>query len=157
MRLGEVLVQGRILVDADGERVKDKSDALRLLAGLLASAAGTPEEDLERMFRERETLQSTGIGDGVAIPHTAVDGATTQAGALILCPRGIPFDSIDGGPCNIVFGVVGPKGAAGEHLRLLARISRLLRDAEVRRRLAASSSSEDAYRLIVERDGVAAS
>ncbi len=88
----------------------------------------------------------------MAIPHTSVESAPGQAAALILCPQGVPFDSIDGANVNIIFGVVGPKRATGEHLRALARISRLLRDADVRAKLVASESPEGAYKLIEDHE-----
>lgn len=152
MRLSDMLAAQRILVDTQGSIVQDKKDALRLLAQFIAPAVGSDEESLEQALSERERLQTTGIGDGVAIPHTSVDSAPGQAAALILCPLGVPFDSIDGSRVNIIFGVVGPKRATGEHLRALARISRLLRDSDVRARLVASSSAENAFKLIEEHE-----
>jgi nitrogen PTS system EIIA component len=151
-RLTEILNQQRILVDADGGVVHDKADALRLLASMLAPAVGSDEQSIERLLAERERLQSTGIGDGVAIPHTSVETAPSQSAALLLCPRGVPFDAIDGDRVNIIFGVVGPKRATGEHLRILARISRLLRDAATRERLLASGGAIEAYELIESQD-----
>ncbi len=152
MQLCDILSVERILVDVDGGRIHDKKDALHLLASMLGPAIGVAEETVERLLLDRERLQSTGIGDGVAIPHTAVDSAPGQAGALLLCPHGVPFESIDGSNVNIVFGVVGPKRATGEHLRTLARISRLLRDQSTRDRLVGAPSPADAYELIRSQD-----
>ena len=152
MRLCDMLAAERILVDADGSRVHDKKDALHVLASFIAPVVGSDEVSLEQLLIERERLQSTGIGDGVAIPHTSVESAPGQAAALILCPRGVPFDSIDGANVNIIFGVVGPKRATGEHLRALARISRLLRDSDVRAKLVASENPGGAYKLIEEHE-----
>src|SRR5688500_5999823 len=101
---------------------------------------------------ERERLQSTGIGDGVAIPHTSVESAAGQAAALLLCRHGIPFEAIAGADVRIIFGVVGPKRATGEHLRALARISRLLRDNDTRTRLVAAADAQAAMSLIEEND-----
>lgn len=151
MRLCEMLAAQRIHVDASGA-VSDKKEALRLLAEYIAPLVGSDEHALEDALAERERLQSTGIGDGVAIPHTAVDSAPGQAAALILCRKGVAFDSIDGEDVNIIFGVVGPKRSTGEHLRALARISRLLRDPDVRRRLIESDDSEAAFQLISDHD-----
>lgn len=151
-RLTEILTEHRILVDSDGGFVHDKTDALRLLASLLAPAVGTDKQVIEQLLVERERLQSTGIGDGVAIPHTSVESAPGQAAALLLCPQGVPFDAIDGETVNIIFGVVGPKRATGEHLRILARISRLLRDSETRTRLLSSIDSTSAFQLIDSQD-----
>lgn len=153
MRLSEILSVGRILVDADGSLVRNKADALHHLAELLSPAIGVERSLVEALLSEREQLQSTGIGDGVAIPHTAVEEAESQAAALILCPLGIDFEAIDNHPVSIVFGVVGPKRATGEHLRTLARISRLLRDPATRTRLTTAPNSAAAYDLISQHDG----
>lgn len=148
MRLCEILSVDRILVDRDGALVGSKPAALQRLAAMLSPALGIEATHVEALLMDRERLQSTGIGDGVAIPHTAVEEAETQAAALLLCPRGIDFESIDGEAVQIVFGVVGPKRATGEHLRTLAKISRLLRDVNTRANLLASESSASAYALI---------
>src|SRR5262245_46033768 len=148
MRLSEILTTERIFVDRDGSSIREKGDAMRFLGQLLAPALGIDPQIVERLLTERERLQSTGIGDGVAIPHTSVESAAGQAGALLLCPRGVSFEAIDGREVNIVFGVVGPKRATGEHLKTLARISRLLRDAGTRTRLVSSESPAQAYALI---------
>lgn len=148
MRLSEILAVSRILVDVDGSFVKTKADALRLLAEMLAPGLGSDAKHIEHLLLEREKLQSTGIGDRVAIPHCALEVADGQAAALILCPRGVEFEAIDGDPVDIVFCVVGPKRATGEHLRTLARISRLLRDEQTRMRLLASPNPQAAHQLI---------
>ncbi len=155
MRLCDILTVDRIVIDGDGSFVRGKSDALRVLSELLAPALHAEKARLEEHLVERERLQSTGIGDGVAIPHTALEEAETQTGALLLCPRGVEFEAIDGEPVKIVFGVVGPKRDTGEHLRTLARISRLLRDESTRERLVHAETAELAYQLIEARDGQA--
>lgn len=152
MRLGEILSVDRIFVDAEGAKIRGKMDALRLLAELLSPAIRVPKAHVEELLLERERLQSTGIGDGVAIPHTAAEEAETQAASLLLCPKGIEFEAIDGARVNIVFGVVGPKRATGEHLRTLARISRLLRDESTRQKLVSAPDAAFAYELICAHD-----
>lgn len=152
MRLCEILSVERILVDADGSVVKDKTTALHLLSRMLSPALGIDQAQVESLLLERERLQSTGIGDGVAIPHTAVEEAVSQAAAVVLCPKGIDFEAIDGEKVRIVFGVVGPKRATGEHLRTLARISRLLRDVATREKLVSSANSAEALELIQTND-----
>ena len=154
MRLSDIITQDRILVDREGA-LPSKSQALQALARLLGGAVSAPEEEVLALLLEREQLQSTGIGDGVAIPHSALEHAEAQAGALLLFPKGIDFDAIDGQPVHIVFGVVGPKRATGEHLRTLARISRLLRDEGTRKQLANAASSESAFELIESHDATA--
>jgi PTS system nitrogen regulatory IIA component len=152
MKLSDILTPERIVVDSDGGFVRQKPDAIRILSHILAPAVGVDQPLIERQLTERERLQSTGIGDGVAIPHTSIDAAPYQAAALLLCPLGVPFDAIDGADVNIIFGVVGPKRATGEHLRTLARISRLLRDPATRDKLAHAQGPEAAYELIEAND-----
>ncbi len=154
MRLSDILSVDRILVDVDGSVVKTKTDALRRLSEMLSPAISVGADEVEHLLLEREKLQSTGIGDGVAIPHCALEAAQAQALALLLCPRGVEFEAIDGEPVEIVFGVVGPKRATGEHLRTLARISRLLRDEQTRLRLLASPNATAAYQLIDANENV---
>jgi PTS system nitrogen regulatory IIA component len=154
MRLSDIITQDRILVDRAGE-LPNKAQALHALARLLGSAVSAPQEEVLSLLLEREQLQSTGIGDGVAIPHSALEHAEAQAGALLLFPQGIDFDAIDGQPVHIVFGVVGPKRATGEHLRTLARISRLLRDEGTRKRLANAESPKASFELIESHDATA--
>ncbi len=151
MRLSDIISSDRILVDRHGA-LPNKAEALRALAGLLGNAVGAPEAEVLGLLLEREQLQSTGIGEGVAIPHSALEHAGAQAAALLLFPKGIDFDAIDGQPVQIVFGVVGPKRATGEHLRTLARISRLLRDEATRQLLVNAASPEVAYELIESHD-----
>ncbi len=154
MRLADILNVERILVDIDGSIVATKSDAIHALSELLSPAVGVDVNTVEQLLLEREKLQSTGIGDGVAIPHCALDAAEHQALALLLCPRGLEFEAIDNEPVEIVFGVVGPKRASGEHLRTLARISRLLRDEQTRLQLLASASPKAAFELIEANESV---
>ena len=152
MRLVEILSPDRILVDPGGVIVQSKTDAMRLLSRMLAPTLAAEEELVEQVLDERERLQSTGIGDGVAIPHASLETAPKQTAALLLCPRGVEFDSIDGAPVNIIFGVVGPKRATGEHLRILARISRMLRDPVTRDALLHSEDPDEAFRFIEQKD-----
>jgi PTS system nitrogen regulatory IIA component len=152
MRITDILPAERIFVDKTGTAIHEKADSIRILAGLLAPALGCEDTMIESLLAERERLQSTGIGDGVAIPHTSLEAAGRRAAALVLCPQGVPFDAIDGANVNIVLGVIGPKDATGEHLRVLARISRMLRDEGTRRALAHAASPSEAFGIIESRE-----
>lgn len=153
MRLTDILSEQRIHIDADGTSIPDRDASLLKLGALISTTVGLDESAVYRLLLERENLQSTGIGDGVAIPHASTDDAVIQAAALVICQSGIDFKAIDGAPVHIVFGVVGPRRATGEHLRTLARISRLLRDAANRQRLIESQDRAAAFRLIQTQDG----
>lgn len=155
MRLQEILAVDRI--DADFTATS-KTAALAALAGLLCEGieeAGVRAsvEDVRRVLEAREALQSTGVGSGVAIPHGRIVGLDRFVGALALHPRGVAFDAIDGEPVSILFAVIGPERAAGEHLKCLARIGRLLRDDSVRARLLRATSAEEALTVVREADG----
>jgi len=152
MRLSDILPIQRVVVDPNGSMIPTKEAALKLLADLIAPALSADSDLVFRLLIDRENLQSTGIGDGVAIPHASAETAIGQAAALLLCPQGVPFEAIDGCPAKIVFGVVGPRKATGEHLRTLARISRLLRDANTRSRLIDAPTAETALAIVSDQD-----
>lgn len=163
MVLTDILPSERVCVARKG-RIDTKEDALRRLAELLAAARdeekGVEElrsSDFFHILHEREALQSTGIGDGVAIPHGSIDGLKTQRAALLVCPDGLPFDAIDDLPVRILFAVVGPRRTTGEHLKTLARVSRLLRDVAFREKLLSARKGAEAWMLVREaEDGRAA-
>ena len=158
MTLTDILSSELVGVARGVREMKSKDAALRELAHLLSAGQVAPSEtDYYRVLCEREQLQSTGIGDGVAIPHGSLESLDAQQAALLICPDGVPFDAIDGRPACILFAVVGPKRATGEHLKTLARVSRLLRDAAFRAKLLASVEGAEAFALIrTAEDGRAA-
>lgn len=159
MVLTDILSCERVGV-ARGSELKTKDAAITRIAELLGAGSGPPggsSREFYRVLCERESLQSTGIGDGVAIPHGALESLEAQKAALLICPDGVPFDAIDGRPAKILFAVVGPKRATGEHLKTLARVSKLLRDSTFRDKLLASAEGKQAYALIRQaEDGRAA-
>jgi PTS system nitrogen regulatory IIA component len=107
---------------------------------------------LQRVLEERELLASTAIGDGIAIPHGKLDSVERLVGALGRSVPGLAFDSIDGKPTHLVFMLVAPSNSAGIHLKALARLSRLFRDANFRERLLDADSAAAIYQTIVEED-----
>ncbi len=153
MKLSEILTLERIDTHLDAQ---DKPDVLRALSRLIVrEAAGATESpaEIEKVLDEREKLASTGIGDGVAIPHGRVAGLDHFVAALAIRREGVPFDAIDGRPASIFFAVVGPERAAGEHLKCLARIGRVLRDDAVRSRLLSATGPADALAIVTSADG----
>ena len=107
---------------------------------------------LRHVLEEREMLASTAIGDGIAIPHGKLDSVGHLVGVLGRAVAGIEFDSIDGKATHLVFMLVAPASSTGVHLKALARLSRLFRDAEFRRRLLAAPSAEAMYQIISDED-----
>lgn len=148
MRLTDILTADRVLVADQAQAISSKKEAIERLSNLLASGTGKETASIYKLLADREELQSTGIGDGVAIPHGSMEVLDGQTAAMLLCPGGVEFDSIDGRPARIVIGVVGPKRATGEHLRMLARISRLLRDGSFRDRLLSSPDGVSAFSVL---------
>lgn len=114
-----------------------------------------PEIDpvkLVEVLLEREKLGSTAIGDGIAIPHGKLPGLSTVLGAFGRHPAGLDFQSLDGAVTKLFFLLVAPEDSAGMHLKALARVSRLLKDAAFRSRLVAAETREALYQLIREED-----
>lgn len=155
MRLIELLTPERVIIrhNVDGAQAIDKAGVLKVLAQALATGARVDASEVERVLLEREQLQSTGIGEGVAIPHGALTQLQTQYATLLIVPEGVDFAAIDGLKVNILFAVIGPKRATGEHLKTLARVSRLLRNKSFRDQLVASRDAREAYALIVAEEG----
>jgi PTS system nitrogen regulatory IIA component len=153
MQLTDLLTPDRVAVERAPAGDFTKPDALIALSKLLAGGTHLPPETIERILVEREQLQSTGIGEGVAIPHGALAQLETQCAALLIAPGGVEFQAIDGEKVTLLFAVIGPKRATGEHLKTLARVSRLLRNKGFRDRLIAARDSKTAYDLIATEEG----
>jgi len=131
----------------------NKQDVLTELCDLLI-ANGTikdPQTVLQALF-DREKLGSTGIGQGVAIPHGKCAGTEGLVAALGVSKKGINFNSLDGEPVHVIFMLVAPKSSAPEHLKALARISGLLKDKFFRQALKQAKSVEDVTKVISEDD-----
>lgn len=146
MRLSDLLAQDRIDTALSA---RDKSSALEALASLLARGApGVASSTIARVLRDREQLASTGVGDEVAIPHGKVAGLRQIVAAMALSPVGVDFDSIDRKPVRIFVAILAPERSASDHLRALARCSKLLRDARVRERLVSARSPEEVLAIV---------
>jgi PTS system nitrogen regulatory IIA component len=155
MRLTDLLTAERVGIEreqkqatSNGAPPLDKNQALARLALMLAGGVHVAAAEVERVLLEREALQSTGIGEGVAIPHGALPQLDAQCAALLIVPDGVEFQAIDGTKVTILFAVIGPKRATGEHLKTLARVSRLLRNKAFRDRLIGAADARAVYDLI---------
>lgn len=150
MKIMDILVREAVILDIQSTA---KQDVLRELSSALAAAE--PELDAERLLAvllERESLQSTGIGDGVAIPHGKMPGLSRLVASFARSRSGVDFESIDGQRTHLFFLLVVPEQSGGQHLKALARISRFFRDASFRKSLAEAESLEDVFRAIEEED-----
>jgi mannitol/fructose-specific phosphotransferase system IIA component (Ntr-type) len=140
MRLSELLNPAAVSLKL---AARTKPEALAELVQLLESAHGFDDqgEILDRVQR-REAMMSTAIGFGVAIPHGKASTVTRMAAVCAVSPQGLDFGSDDGQPTYLFVLFVSPENRATEHVRVLASISRLLKEESVRRDLRAASSPE---------------
>lgn len=147
MLLTELLSPDRVVVPLS---VGDRHAAIAALTRKLANLANAEYNDVLAAVLERESVQSTGIGFGVAIPHgrsAAVQELTMVAGVT---PAPVPFDAIDGEPVRLVFLIVGPEASAGLHVKILSRIARLVRRDTVRQQLLEATTADEFYNVLLD-------
>ncbi|MCA9505361.1 MAG: PTS sugar transporter subunit IIA [Spirochaetaceae bacterium] len=150
MKITDILVRDASILDLAAE-VKD--DVLAEMAGALAATETSIERaGLLAVLREREGLQSTGIGEGVAIPHGKLAGLDRLLATFARSREGVDFESIDGQPTQLFFLLVVPENSGGQHLKALARISRFFRDASFRAKLLGAEDLDEIFRAIEEED-----
>lgn len=150
MKITEMLKREFVLEQL---KAANKRDALAELAGVFAQ--GRINVDTEAMLHvllERERLGSTGIGDGIAIPHGKLPGLEEMVVSFGRSREGIAFEAMDGKPVHLFFLLMAPENSAGQHLKALAKISRMLKDANFRKNLLEAKMHEDLFRIIAEKD-----
>ena len=150
MKIMEILVKESVILDLG---VRTKREVLAEMAASLAKVE--PQIEAGRLLDvllEREALQSTGIGEGVAIPHGKLPGLQRLVASFARSRAGIDFESIDGQPTHHFFLLVVPEHSGGQYLKALARISRFFRDPAFRQNLAEGEALEDVIRAIEEED-----
>ncbi len=134
-------------------RAQSKPDVLAELSrSLVAAHPELQHEKLVEVLQERERLGSTGIGEGVAIPHGKLAGLPQLVASFGVARDGVDFEAIDGRPTYLFFALVAPENSAGIHLKALARISRLFKNPDFRQAILDAQSPEEIYRLIAEED-----
>jgi nitrogen PTS system EIIA component len=135
-------------------QANDKEGVIREMVQLLANSAGIPDssDELVKAVLARESLGSTGIGQGIGIPHAKNQCVKQLVAAFGLSQKGVNFDSLDGEPAYIFFLLVAPEESAGPHLKALARISRMLKDKYFRDLLRKSKDEKEILRIIEEED-----
>jgi PTS system nitrogen regulatory IIA component len=147
MKIEEFLAPADVVIDL---RASDKEAALRELARRAAAALHRDAQALLQAMHERESLGSTGLGDGIAIPHLRLDGIDGPFGILARLKRPIDFDAVDGKPVDILFFLVLPgKSQGGTQLNALACAARSLRDEAIAKAIRQAPDAEAAYHAIV--------
>jgi nitrogen PTS system EIIA component len=151
MKVTEFLSPNAVVAELRGNT---KAEVLRELSDHLSVAyPGMLRGDrVLEVLSEREKLASTGIGEGVAIPHGKMPGLDRLYAVFGVSHGGVDFSSIDKRPTHLFFALVAPENSAGVHLKALARVSRLFRNPELRDAILAAPGGTDIYRLISEED-----
>jgi len=152
MKLLDFIVKDAIIVDL---QASGKEETIREIVGSLAASGRLPEADLESVARAilgREELGSTGIGQGVAVPHTRHPSVDRLIGTVALSQQGVDFAALDGDPVDILFLLISPPNQPGDHLRALENISRHLKDERFVSFLRQASSREQVIDLLEETD-----
>jgi len=149
MKILDALKKEAIRVDL---RASDKQGVIRELAEPLAAIAGLDASELATVLLEREQLGSTGIGGGIGIPHGKLKHLDSLLLGFGVSRKGVDFDSIDGKPTHIFFLLVTPENSTGLHLKVLARISKILKDELFKNRLLNAADPDAVYAIIQEYD-----
>ena len=150
MKITDILQETSVVGTLVG---RNKADVIEELAGVLARDHG--EIDRQRLIQaleDRERLNSTALGDGVAIPHGKLPGLKRVLAAFGRSLAGVDFQSLDGKPTHLFFLLVAPEDSAGAHLKALARISRLLKEETFRRRLMEAPGARELFETIRTED-----
>lgn len=149
MKIVDVLRKEAILVNLKSD---DKKGVLEELVTPVASIAGVKQEDIVRVLMEREQIGSTGIGGGIGIPHGKLKELESLVLGFGLSRKGVDFESIDEQPTHIFFLLVTPESSTGLYLKMLAQISRILRDDSFKKRLLNATNSDEILNIIEEED-----
>lgn len=150
MKIVEFLQPEAVVDDLAG------TSAQAVLADLSRPLAASHKLDAQRLLEtllEREKLGSTGIGDGVAIPHAKVPGLPVLMASFGRSKAGVDFKAIDGKPTFLFFSLFAPENSAGAHLKALARISRIFKSPAFRESIMKAKDAAEIYRLIETEDG----
>jgi nitrogen PTS system EIIA component len=132
-------------------RATSKKQALQELAKRAAEVTGLPERAIFDVLLERERLGTTGVGNGIAIPHGKLPGLSRLYGLFARLEHPVDFDSIDEQPVDLIFLLLAPEAAGADHLKALARVSRLLRDRVICEKLRGADHPYALYALLRER------
>ena len=150
MKLSEILEENNIIPEL---KAREKKGVLEELAEVVYNNDPSIDKGaLVKVLVERERLGSTGIGDGVAIPHGKLSGVTNPIISFGRSKEGLGFDSMDGQPTYLFFLLVAPENSSGVHLQVLARIAKILKRSSFRKKLMEASTQKELYQTIIQTD-----
>jgi PTS system nitrogen regulatory IIA component len=138
-------------------KAQGKKQLLQEMAERIAPICGVPDRRIFETLIERERLGSTGMGQGIAIPHGRLAGLNKIVGMFARLEMPIAYDAVDNQPVDLVFLLLAPEGAGADHLKALARVSRLLRNQQTCEKLRAAKDPEVLYALLTEKTSGGAS
>ncbi|MFI3272459.1 MAG: PTS sugar transporter subunit IIA [Pseudomonadota bacterium] len=151
MRLDEYVDSELLISDLSASTHPFKEDVLAELVGLVcARYENLDAKNILQVLHDRESLGSTGIGDGIAIPHAKIFGLEKMILVVARSIDGVAFEALDARPVRAVFMVLAPENAVGMHLRLLAHVSRLLKDKEFRQTFMQATDHETLFALLAK-------
>ena len=149
MKIVDVLKREAVLDDLKSH---DKKGVIEELAAPIVRIADVNQEELVNVLMARERLGSTGIGGGIGIPHGKLSGLNSLLLSFGLSRKGVDFESMDGKPAHIFFLLITPENTTGLHLKLLAQISKILKNDPFKDRLLNAIDGDEIYRIIKEED-----
>jgi len=149
MKILDVLQKKAIISDL---KAQDKKGILEELVAPITSITGVNHKDLVRVLMDREQLGSTGIGGGIGIPHGKLKQLESLALGFGLSRKGVDFESMDNQPTHIFFLLVTPENSTGLHLKMLARISKILKHDQIKEKLLIAADSDEIFSIIREED-----
>ena len=132
-------------------KVQSKKQLLQELASRAALLTRLPEKRIFETLFERERLGTTGVGAGIAIPHGRMAGTAKITGLFARLESGLDYEAVDGRPVDLVFMLLAPENAGADHLKALARVSRLLRSQQTCEKLRAATTAEAIYAILTDR------
>jgi PTS system nitrogen regulatory IIA component len=147
MNIGDLLDRGAIAPRAGAP---GKRQALSVVAEIAARAFGLKPAVVLDALLEREAAGSTGVGYGVAVPHARLKGIDRLRGVFVRLEQPVEFEAVDDRPVDLIFALFAPPEASGEHLRALARVSRILRQADLREQLRLARGADAIHALLVQ-------
>jgi PTS system nitrogen regulatory IIA component len=146
MNLGDLLDLRAISPRVGGS---SKRRVVSGVADIAARSFGRPAEVVRDALLEREAAGSTGVGHGVAVPHARLEGLNRIRGVFVRLEQPVPFEAVDDQPVDLLFALFAPRGASSEHLKALARVSRLMRQPDVREQLRQARTADAIHALLV--------
>jgi nitrogen PTS system EIIA component len=150
MKLPEIIEENNVIPEL---RAKDKKGVLEELAEAISRHEPSIDKGtLVKVLVERERLGSTGIGDGVAIPHGKMNGVSRPIISFGRSKQGLDFDSMDGQPAHLFFLLIAPEDSSSVHLQVLAKIAKILKNRDFRKKLMEPGTKKELYQRIVQAD-----